>query len=66
MQHYAKECRASIEIITPEMAQCPICGQTYKRTNYYGKVGWQKQGDDNRLYEYIMGRKGKKGEDDEE
>lgn len=52
-KHDAKECRANIEIITSNTAQCRICGQTYKRTNYYGKTGWQLKEDDNRLSEYI-------------
>jgi len=56
-EHHAKECRASIEIITPTTASCRICGQTYKRTYYYGKAGWQMKADDNRLIEYIREHK---------
>jgi len=52
-KHTAKECRANIEIVTPGHAYCRICGQTYKRTYHYGKEGWQRKEDDNRLIEYI-------------
>ena len=51
--HFAKECRANIEIVTPDTARCRICGQTYQRTNYWGKEGWQRRKDDKRLIEYI-------------
>lgn len=57
VRHFAKECRANIEIITPETAQCRICGQTYQRSRNYGKVGWQLRGDDNRLLEYIRNQR---------
>lgn len=57
MKHFAKECRASIEVITPNTAQCRICGQTYKRSRNYGKDGWQRKNDDNRLLEYIKDHK---------
>ena len=52
-KHYAKECRESIEIITPITAQCRICGQLYRRSRFYGKDGWQLDKDDNRLSQYI-------------
>jgi len=52
-RHYAKECRANIEVITPNTAQCKICGQTYRRTNYYGKQGWKMREDDDSLIQYI-------------
>jgi len=56
-KHYAKECRANIETITTEAAQCRICGQTYKRVRRWGKDGWQLRDDDNRLLEYIRSHK---------
>ena len=52
-RHTAKECRDNVEVITPETAQCQICGQTYKRSRNYGKEGWQVKEGDDRLYEYI-------------
>ena len=52
-RHYAKECRANIDVITCNTAQCRICGQTYKHSRNYGKDGWQLKEADNRLIEYI-------------
>ena len=60
-KHTGKECRASIDVITGNTAQCRICGQTYKRVRNYGKPGWQARGDDNSLIEYI--RKERMGSD---
>ena len=57
-RHYAKECRASIEAVTCNTAQCRICGQTYRRSKNYGKEGWQLKQNDNCLIEYIRANKG--------
>ena len=55
-RHYAKECRANIEIVTGNTAQCRVCGQTYKRVKCYGKEGWSMKNDDS-LLEYIRNHK---------
>ena len=52
-EHTLKECRANIEIVTPNTAICSICGQSYKRSFNYGKAGWQRKEGDNRFLEYI-------------
>jgi len=55
--HYAKECRAGIIVVTTQSAYCPICGQRYKRTRYYGKDGWRADPNDNSLYSFIQANK---------
>jgi len=57
MRHTAKECRENIEIATSGTAYCRICGQSYRRSKNYGRAGWQKKENDNRLIEYIRAQR---------